>query len=512
MNNRTDPTEIYKEYQDGISYQEQIELSENVRKNENMYNDRQWEGVKAPDLEKPVFNFLKPVVNYYVAQIVSDDIAANLETMGDDGADPVPKIIGREIERLLETTRAAFKNRQLVRNMAVDGDMCLYCYWDPEKQYGEGLLGDIETQIIKNTDVFFGNTLSADVQSQPYLIIRQRRLLSSARREARENGEDPDLIVEDSDPEEGVRAEKYVTVLLKFYREGGAVHFTKVTRSGVIKRPTRLGYDRYPIAYASWEPVHDSCHGVSPLTGKRANQIFVNKLYAMAMEYTKNQSFPKLLYDGTKIKGWSNRVGEAIAVSGDPRTALFASFQAAGMNADVMNMVEKTVTQTKEMMGAYDAALGNVKPDNTSAIVAVQKAASMPLDLQRMNFYQFMEDVVRIWIDMMAAHYGPREVVIEGAQGERAFWIFDFSTLSPYRYKLNIEIGASSYWSELMQVQTLDNLMAQKIIPDAVTYLENIPDGYIKGKGKIIERIKQQQLEGGGNNGLSGVPGGGLPV
>jgi len=53
-------------------------------------------------------------------------------------------------------------------------------------------------------------------------------------------------------------------------------------------------------------------------------------------------------------------------------------------------------------------------------------------------------------------------------------------------------VGASTYWSELMQVQTLDNMFAKGIITDAVTYLEQIPDRYIHGKAKLIEKLKEK--------------------
>ena len=61
-----------------------------------------------------------------------------------------------------------------------------------------------------------------------------------------------------------------------------------------------------------------------------------------------------------------------------------------------------------------------------------------------------------------------------------------------------MEIGASAYWSELMQVQTLDNLFDRGIIQDAATYLESIPDGYIKNKQKLINQIRE--LQGGMEN------------
>ena len=48
--------EIWREYSDGVDYNESIGLYETVRKNENFFIGNQWEGVNAPDLEKPVLN------------------------------------------------------------------------------------------------------------------------------------------------------------------------------------------------------------------------------------------------------------------------------------------------------------------------------------------------------------------------------------------------------------------------------------------------------------------------
>ena len=69
----------------------------------------------------------------------------------------------------------------------------------------------------------------------------------------------------------------------------------------------------------------------------------------------------------------------------------------------------------------------------------------------------------------------------------------DFSNFDTINYDTNVDVGASSYWSELMQVQTMDNLFAKGIITDAVLYLESIPSKYLKNKEKIIAAVKEQQ-------------------
>ena len=72
---------------------------------------------------------------------------------------------------------------------------------------------------------------------------------------------------------------------------------------------------------------------------------------------------------------------------------------------------------------------------------------------------------------------------------------FNFSQLKGMNLRLNVEVGAATYWSELMQVQTLDNLFAKGVLSDAVTYLENMPRGYIPGRQELIDALKKRQQE-----------------
>jgi hypothetical protein len=44
-----------------------------------------------------------------------------------------------------------------------------------------------------------------------------------------------------------------------------------------------------------------------------------------------------------------------------------------------------------------------------------------------------------------------------------------------------------------MQIQTADSLLMNGVLTDAVTYLETIPDHYIRNKQKIIEKLREQQ-------------------
>lgn len=502
MTIKTEPIEIWGEYEKGVSYNlsDPVNLYETVRQNENFFIGRQWEGVAAPDLDKPVLNILKRVVNYFIATIVSDDIAASVSVFGgvqDPEVQALLDVIPTQIDDVIERGKLKQKNRSALRNAAVDGDCCFYFYLDPDDNDNGTNAGNIAAEEIDNTSVIFGNPQLCDVQRQPYIILVMRRTLEETKEEARRNGRpqaEIDSITADDDPN-GINREREtgkVTQLLKFWKENGVVWYTKTTQNATVKPKTNLGYKLYPVAWMSWDRVKNSYHGQSCITGLIPNQIFINKLFAMCMEHVKRMAFPKVVYNAQMLpRGWSNRVGEAIPVQGELGANVAEVVGGADMSSQVVMLIEKTISYTRDMMGASDASLGNVKPDNTSAIIAVQKASETPLTLQRMEFYQFVEDYVRIILDVMRVDYGPRMVVKTMEDGSQAEILVDFSRLSDISYKLNVDVGTAAYWGELTQIQTMDNLYQNGVIPDPVTYLEALPDGYVKDRQKIIDRINQ---------------------
>jgi len=493
------PQEIWGEYEKAVSYKHSINLYEQVEQNENFFIGKQWEGVNAPDLPKPVINILKRVVSYFIAMIVSDDIGIQLTPYrqfdGAINADLQAEVLSNEVDKAIEYADIKAKARKVVRNAAVDGDGALYFYWDEDAKPN----GHIKCELIDNTNILPANPHSDDIQEQKYIIIEQQKTLDEVRDEAKENGisqSEIDTIAEDKnsniyDVSENAGNE-LVTVLIKLWRENGVVKAIKVTRNVVIKKEWNTGYSLYPLAVMAWERVKNSCHGQAAITGLIPNQISINQLFAMAIHSVKSNAFPKIIYDASRIPTWSNKVGQAIQVHGDPNTAIASNFKGADMSNQVMELIDSIIQKTLEFMGASDAALGNVKPVNTSAIIATQKAAAMPLELQRLEYYRFTESYIRILLDMMRSHYGVRYVEAE-INGELYKADYDFSTETAETFNLQVDIGSSAYWNELMQIQTQDNLFEKGIITDAITYLEGIPDQYIKGKAKMIADLKNKQ-------------------
>ena len=196
----------------------------------------------------------------------------------------------------------------------------------------------------------------------------------------------------------------------------------------------------------------------------------------------------------------------------------------ATVSPQIAQFIELAVTQTEESLGATSVALGDTRPDNTSAIIALQRAAATPSELTKQNLYKSIEDLYRIYIDFMAANYGKRYVdVTTPPEVQQAYDFiqqqapaeipteFDFSTLRDIPMNLKLDVGASSYYSEIASIQTLDNLLKMNGI-SVLQYLERIPDGYIPARRELINEIKAQQRQSMQAQGMTGQAQGGGEV
>lgn len=508
---------VWKLYTKAQAFNNAINLDETVKVNENFFIGKQWEGVVSNGLPTPVFNILKRVCCFIVATICSDNIkitAAPLAATPDTKKLIEPaRIINEELDALTERNNIPSLMREFARNAAVDGDGCTYTYWDPDFDTGQDAKGRIVTEVIENTRVHFGNPNDRQVQGQPYIIIAKREMVGAVKQEAKENGaEDWDAIKPDT-PEtyqdEAKNTDDKVTTLLLLWRDKKTkeVWAYKTCKNCQIREAWNLGIRRYPITWLNWDYIQDCYHGQSMITGLIPNQIFINKAYAMSQLSLMTTAYPKILYDKTRVAKWDNRIGAAIGINGGDVNNVAKIMDPATISPQIAQFIQLAVEQTEQSLGATSVALGDTRPDNTSAIIALQRAAATPSEITKQNLYQSIEDLYRIYVEFMGEYYGSRLIDVATPPEVQAAFSFvgqqtppevpmeyDFGELKKMPMAMKLDVGASSYYSEIASIQTLDNLLRMGNIT-TLQYLERIPDGYIPGRRELIEELKVQQQQ-----------------
>nr|WP_300129920.1 hypothetical protein [uncultured Butyricicoccus sp.] len=506
---------VQTEYSRGQAYNIGLDLYNQVKKNERFYLGDQWSGLKVKSFTSVTLNFLRRVLAYFQSMIVSDDIAVQILPFRKlENRQQLGQIYEKAIERVMERTKLKAMLRESLRDAAVDGDSLIYFYFDPEEPSGQAwALGDIKAELVMNTNVIFANSYSRDLQSQPYLLIIRRRTVRQAQEEAKARGiaDWQQITSESADGyigEDKQQDDTLCTEIVRFWKVHGIdgkkhVYVQRVTGKVITEHAKDTGLSLYPAAWWSWVERRNCYHGVSPLTEVIPTQIAVNQLWTAVTRYVQSAAFPKIVYNRNLFpNGFDTNPGKAVAVMGDVREAQTAVIGGVTLPPQIISTIDSLMQKAMEMMGISDSALGNVRPDNQAAIVAVQEAAAAPLALQKLAFYQFVEDCVRVMVDMMRTYYGVRELVVEqdvddpmtGETNKQQIpTMLDFGALDLDVTEINVDIGEASYWSRIMQLQTADNLFAKGFYNKMSDYLKSLPDGLVRNREQMVKEIEHRE-------------------
>ena len=74
---------------------------------------------------------------------------------------------------------------------------------------------------------------------------------------------------------------------------------------------------------------------------------------------------------------------------------------------------------------------------------------------------------------------------------EKTYRVIDFDQLKDHPIIIKLDVGASTYYSEIASMQTLDNLLMNGHIT-IVDYLERIPDDYVPDRRGLLDKKKRE--------------------
>lgn len=571
MKIKSTPRAVFAEYEAGRQYKESIGergLYEQTKLNERFFVGDQWYGAQCGN-SRPLArrNIIKRIGEYKISAIGAAPAAVNYSAdgvpdnsemkqrveaarrsleegifpegeVGDAEAAAVTAAMSDYFRVTAERLKFDSKKDQLLRNAYISGTAVAYTYWDGDTETGlyadaaktEPIKGDIALEVLDIENVIFGDPNSDEVQSQPYIIIAQRRPAAEVRREARRFGASareleeicPDRVYNfnsgdrgDSEPENSDR----ITVLTKLYKEydpdgrGYTVKAVRVSENAVVRPEWDLKIRLYPLAKFCWERRRSSAYGDSEITYLIPNQIAINRALTAEIWALMAAGMPKMVINGDSVTdNVTNDPGQIIKIYGTAEDVAGAIRYVSPpvFSPQLRDVIDSLASYTMTDSGANDAALGDIRPDNAAAIIQLREAAMAPMQMYQNRFYDFIEDIARIWADFWVNLYGDRWLKVQDKDGTR------YLPFSAERYRkliitARIDVGASTVWSESVTVATLGNLLQAGLITFE-QYLERMPKGMIPDTGGLLadleaQRLKEEGMPDSGAFSAAGAPG-----
>lgn len=509
-------TEVWQLYQRGKSYLYMMNVYSDTDKNHRMYNGNQWEGLKIKSIEPVQLNFIKPVVKYKVAVINQNlwGIVYNPDNFEEDFRDTASqlcKLLNLKAANIWEKDRMDIKIRKISKEAAINDEAPMYLRYDNDKKM------PISEKISKN-DIYYGDENNSEIQTQPYILIRQRKSVIEARNLAASEGvpkEELEKIIGDNQTwEEAGDQAKYevddkVTIITKFYKNNGKVYYTMATRYLDIIKDENSGLTRYPITHMLWEDKEGSARGEGEVRNLIANQIEVNKTLMRRALVAKQTAYPQKIVNVDAIENPSavDTVGGTIKVKGkqvEDVKKMFAITQPMQMSSDVELLQNNLIKTTRELAGAGDITTGAVNPETASgkAILAVQNASQQPLVEQMASLKDFIEQIALIWLDMIIT-YNPNGLILQDKSinqitGEETITPIKVNeeALTKLKASVKIDITPISAYDKYAQELSMENLLkggwfSPQKIGQLETYVEALPDNSTMPKQQLLELIKK---------------------
>ena len=513
-------TDVWTLYNQSVSFNRMMGVFSDTDLNNRMYNGDQWHGLKVVGVEKIQYNIIKPVVRYKVGIIMTNLYGINYSSENFEDrafkktADRVCKMLNKKAAGIWEKDYMDIKLRLVVKNAAIDDEGIVYVTLDPETKLPTN-------EILEKADVFYGNENDSDIQSQPYILVKKRMRVVEAQDLAIANGvsqEKAAMIMGDNDNlEQAGEAAKYekdpqCTVVTTLYKEKGKVRYSMATRYVDIKTDKDSGMTVYPIAHIVWEEKKGSARGEGEVRQLIPNQLEINKTAMRRAITVKNTAYQQKIVNIDRIQNPDDldKVGATIKAKGqqvDDVAKVFNYINPAQMSPDAEKVLNELISMTRELAGAGEVATGQINPEQASgrAILAVKQATEQPLTEHLSYTKGFVEDLARIWFDMLMAYNDTitlEEEVPDPVTGEKIIQPVQVQrvTLKAMKPVVKVDITPRGAFDKYAQEQSMENLLNAGLlrsdrIPELKLYVRLLDDDSVMPKQKLLDMIDEWELE-----------------
>lgn len=516
-------TEIWQLYEKGLNYMRMMNVFADTDLNYRMYNGNQWEGAKIEGIEQAQYNFIETIVNYKVSVINNNLYAMHFSSENFEDkefrktAEKVCDLLNKKASRVWEKDQMDHKIRAVSEDSAINDEGLVYVYYDEETQ-------SPVNEVISKNNVQYGNEQSSDIQSQPYIIISQRKSVVEIQNILRREGVGEDTIkyvVGDTDTQEQagidskIEKDDMCTLVTKMWKEDGQVWYAMATKFVDIKKPTETGLSLYSLAHFPWKEKKGWSRGEGEVRTLIPNQLELNKTLARMLLNIKQCAYTQKVANVDKIQNPQalNQLGGIIKTKGgasvEDVNKIFTYIQPASMSTDVSKLMSDLISITRELKNASEIATGGINPEEASgrSILAVQQASQQPLTKQAIGLKMFIEDLAKIWLEMWTV-YTPdgmslEEEVTDQQTRETYTQLVEIpaTVLENLKATVKIDVTPKSPFDKYAQELSLENLLkggyfnAQRV-SELKVYADALPDDATMPKQKLLDicaKIEEEQ-------------------
>lgn len=514
-------TDIWDDYEKGLNYMRMRNVFSDTDLNYRMYNGDQWYGLKVDGIEPVQYNIIETIVNYKTSTINENLWSPKFSSENFENrdfrktAERVCELLDKKAAKVWEKDQMDHKIREISDDSCINDEGVMYVTFDEDSQ-------NPLNEIIEKNNIQYGNEQSSDIQTQPYIIISQRKPVSEVQQMAKDEGVSTEKIkyivgdnqsFEQAGDDSKIEKDNMCTLVTKMWKENGTVWFQKSAQKVEISKPEDTGLTLYPVAHFVWNEKKGNARGEGEVRHLIPNQLELNKTFMRICLTIKQCAYAQKVVNKEKVANPSaiNKIGGIIETTGpvDDVSKIFTYIQPASMSTDVGKLVNDIITITRELKNAGDIATGGINPEQASgrAILAIQNASKQPMNKQATSLKRFIEDLARIWLDMWTV-YTPEgmrleEDEVDPTTGEEYTQLVDIpaSVLENLKGTVKVDVTPTSPYDKYAQELSLENLLkggyfnAQRVAELRV-YAESLPDDATMPKQKLLDicdKIEEEQ-------------------
>ena len=512
-------TELWRLFEEGKEHNNVRNLKNNSEVAYRFYEGDQWHGLDVDRPEDSVFqNFIAPTINHKLANVCMNEMAVVFEGDNESICSKITETVG-DIMKKIRFHQAGW---EAVEAALVTGNGYIFFPCGDICISGAKVRGHQNPwQIIDSPCVFFGDEQSDDIQSQPYIIIYERKNVDDVRRIAEKNNipeeermkilrdEDIELLMTtDTEKELQAGAGKCSSIIYMEKRDGelwvarSSRHIIyeplhRLCGSNELGEQAGVAMDMYPLAGLTVGRKKNSSRGRGEVLPMIPNQIEYNKNLVRMATTVKNVSFPKVAYAKDIIDNPDalSETGAMIAVdSGQGAVEVNRAvgyIQPSVISSDALNLNTILKDGTRELMNAGQAVTGEINPEKASgsAIIAMRDQAAIPLNKLQSAFKRLYADSGMILFHYLIA-YNPTGVTAEENEQKQTL---TQQELVEADVSISVEVTSIAPFS----VFARDNALEKLLQAGAITfdeYVEALDENSTVPK-KILKRILKKRVE-----------------